>query len=191
MTLKLFEEESIYPEGFSYEPDFLSLDEENELLEYIFSLTINNFIFQGFEAKRKTINFGMDWSFEKRTLSEGKPFPDFFNSLVKKVAQYIEIAPEEFKELLVIEYPVGAVMNWHRDAPPFDKVIGISLLSDCTFRFRPYNKLQQNRKSIISLPVKRKSLYMMQSDSRSEWEHSVTPAKTKRYSITLRTLRNE
>lgn len=189
MTLNLFEDPPIHPHGFSYVPGFLTEEEENTILDYISGMTLHTFIFQGFEAKRRTLNFGYDWSFDKRTLSPGKPIPEFFLPLVEKVAAHTGIAPAEFKELLVIEYPVGAVMNWHRDAPPFDKIIGISLLSDCTFRFRPYDKAGRTRKSVITLPVKRRSLYIMQSESRSDWEHSVTPAKMPRFSITLRTLR--
>src|SRR5688572_6102630 len=189
MTLPLFENPLIHPPGFAYHPEFISAVEEKQILDYISGLTFNTFIFQGFEAKRRIINFGYDWSFEKRVLSPGKQIPEFFHPLISKVAAFTGIPAEAFKELLLIEYPAGAVMNWHRYAPPFEKVIGISLLSDCTFRFRPYNKWQRTKKSVITLPVKRRSLYIMESESRSEWEHSVTPAITPRYSVTLRTLR--
>ena len=35
------------------------------------------------------------------------------------------------------EYPAGAGIGWHRDAPAFDFIVGISLLSECTMKFRP------------------------------------------------------
>lgn len=159
------------------------------MMEFISGLTFKTFIFQGFETKRKILNFGFDRSFDKRILTPGNDIPDFFHPLMEKTAAHLGINYREFKELLLIEYPIGAVMNWHRDAPPFDKIAGISLFSDCSFRFRPYDKIGRTRKSTITLPVRRRSLYLMEQESRSECEHSVTPALTPRYSITLRTLK--
>ena len=84
---------------------------------------------------------------------------------------------------------MGSVINWHRDAPPFDIIAGISLLSDCSFKLRPYDKTKRKRNTIISFPVQRRSLYIMEGVARSEWEHSIAAVKQLRYSITLRTLR--
>jgi alkylated DNA repair dioxygenase AlkB len=187
----LFPVEQVLPPGFSYFPDFISEEEEAALLSDIDKIRLHAFVFQGFEAKRKVASFGFDYSFEKRNLTKGQPIPQEFNFLVNKVSQKMAVAPLEIGELLVIEYPVEAVMNWHRDAPPFDKIAGISLLSDCIFKFRPQEKAKQTRQSVISFTVKRRSLYIMQDDSRNEWQHSVAPAKKVRYSITLRTLRNK
>jgi alkylated DNA repair dioxygenase AlkB len=98
--------------------------------------------------------------------------------------------PNAFAELLVTAYPPGAVINWHRDAPPFDIVVGISLLEDCTFKLRPHNKEKRGKKSVISLLVRRRSLYCLQGEAREDWEHSTAPVKSTRYSITLRTLKS-
>ena len=186
----LFPINTKYPSGFSYLPDFINPSEENELLKVISALELHNFIFQGYEAKRKVAGFGYDYSFDKRTLSRGKPIPVHFEPLIRKVSDHISVRKEDFAEFLITEYPVGAVINWHRDAPPFDLIVGISLQSDCTFRLRPRDKTKQDRSSIVSFPVKRRSLYIMQGSARTEWEHSISPVKTTRYSITLRTLRN-
>lgn len=187
----LFPVDSILPEGFTYIPDFINKEEEIWLCNEIEKLDLHTFIFQGYEAKRKVASYGFDWSFEKRILTKGKKIPASFNFLVNRVADHLSVKGEDIAELLVTEYPIGSVINWHRDAPPFDIIAGISLLSDCKFRLRPYDKKKQERKSIISLPVKRRSFYVMQGDARSEWEHSITPMKEKRYSITLRTLKDK
>jgi alkylated DNA repair dioxygenase AlkB len=177
------------PEGFLYIPDFLTYDEEQKLIDEITNIELHTFIFQGYEAKRKVASFGFDYSFDNRSLTKGNPIPDNFNWLLNKISSTLSIEPNHIAELLITEYPVGSVINWHRDAPPFDVIIGISLLADCQFRLRPQDKLKQNRSSIISFPVLRRSLYVMRGPSRSEWQHSILPAKQKRYSITLRTLR--
>jgi alkylated DNA repair dioxygenase AlkB len=186
----LFPTDPVVPEGFVYFPDFLSMNEEKELLRSISGFELRNMIFQGYEAKRKTANFGLDWSFDHRKLSKGKDIPADFNFIIEKVAKQLSLKAEDFAELLLTEYPPGSVINWHRDAPPFGLIAGISLVSDCIFRLRPYDKSKQGRRSIISFPVKRRSLYVMQGPARSEWEHSISPMKGGRYSITLRTLKD-
>lgn len=185
----LFPIDSLYPAGFNYYPDFLSTTEEDDLIKEITAIELHEFNFQGFTAKRRVASFGYDYSFDKRALSKGKDIPITFHSLITKVSKHTRIPAEEFAELLVTQYPVGSVINWHRDAPPFDVIAGISLLADCTFRLRPQDKLKQNRNAIITVPVKRRSLYVIEGIARSEWQHSISPVKNMRYSITLRTLR--
>src|SRR3954467_6107744 len=121
----LFPEEIGYPEGFAYFPDFITREEEIRLYNEIQQVELHTFIFQGFEAKRKVASFGFDYSFDKRSLAKGEPIPAAFLPLVQKVAPKLNVKDSDIAELLVIEYPLGAVMNWHRDAPPFDKIAGI------------------------------------------------------------------
>jgi alkylated DNA repair dioxygenase AlkB len=179
------------PEGFEYYPDFLSIGEENDLLMKISGFELETFIFQGFPAKRKVASFGFNYSFDSRNLSEGKPVPEEFRPLILKAATIANVLPDDFEELLMTEYPEGSVINWHRDAPPFGIIAGISLLSDCRFRLRPQAKELQNKNAVISLNVKRRSLYIMKGKVRSEWQHSIAPVVERRFSITLRTLRKK
>ena len=116
----LFAYEPRYPPGFIYVPDFLTLAEEFYLCEQVSKIQLDTFIFQGFEAKRKVASFGYDYSFDKRALTKGNEIPESFHPLIEKVSKYLSIAKEDFSELLVTEYPVGSVINWHRDAPLFD-----------------------------------------------------------------------
>ena len=187
-TTELFPIHLPVPRGFRYVLDFLSEAEENRLLYSISKHDLQPLLFQGFEAKRKVITFGYDYSFDRRTLTKGKPIPADFQWLLDKAAMHVQV-DNDFAELLITEYPPDAVINWHRDAPPFDIIVGISLLSECIFRFRPFDKKKQNRKSIISIPLPRRSLYLIQGESREAWQHSILPVRTTRYSITLRTLR--
>lgn len=189
MQHTLFHMSPSVPEGFQYIPDFITPAEEQHLYDEILKIQLHTFTFQGYEAKRNVASFGQDWSFEKQQLSKGAAIPEVFSPLIEKVTQQLLLHKHAFAELLVTEYPIASVINWHRDAPPFDLIAGISLLSDCTFRLRPYDKAKQNRDAIISVPVTRRSLYVMQGAARTEWQHSITAVKQARYSITLRTLR--
>jgi alkylated DNA repair dioxygenase AlkB len=185
----LFDEKPAFPRGFSYFPGFLSSEEENILITAIEKVELHNLNFHGYTAHRKVASFGYDYSFTNRSLTKGKEIPAEFEFLLQKIALFLPVDPTQIAELLVTEYPVGSVINWHRDAPPFDVIIGISLLSDCTFKLRPHEKIKQTRSATVSFPVQRRSLYVMEGPSRSEWQHSIAPVKNKRYSITLRTLK--
>jgi alkylated DNA repair dioxygenase AlkB len=185
----LFPLEQVVPEGFTYMENFVDEEEERNLFQEIAKLTLHSFNFKGFEARRKVASFGYDWNFDKQQLSKGKDIPMMFIPVIEKVAGHLGMKRENFAELLVTEYPVGSVINWHRDAPPFDLIAGISLQSDCTFRMRPQEKLKQTRSATISMAVKRRSLYTMQGPARMDWQHSTKPVTEVRYSITLRTLK--
>ncbi|WP_018612432.1 alpha-ketoglutarate-dependent dioxygenase AlkB [Segetibacter koreensis] len=186
----LFPIEPAYPDGFVYTANFLTEDEEARLYREILKIELNNFNFQGFKANRKVASFGYDYSFENGSLTKGNEIPEEFHFLTEKVSKHLFIKPDEFGELLVTEYPAGTVINWHRDAPPFGVIAGVSLMGECIFRLRPYDKAKQSRASVISLPVQRRSLYVIMGSARNEWQHSITPVKETRYSITLRTLKS-
>ena len=187
----LFAIEPAYPEGFSYVPGFITEDEESKLCEEIQKIELHNFNFQGFKANRKVASFGYDYSFDNGALTKGKDIPEAFDFLIEKVNTHLSLKPGQFAELLITEYPAGSVINWHRDAPPFDIIAGISIMADCTFRLRPQDKAKQGRASVISFPVNRRSLYIIQGPARTDWQHSIAPVKQTRFSITLRTLRNQ
>lgn len=185
----LLQGQSKIPEGFEYTPDFITEQEENDLLKFIYTLNLKTFVFQGFEAKRRVKSFGYDYHFDARSLQKGLQIPEIFMPLIHKVAQHLQIQPTEFKEVLVTEYPPGSVINWHRDAPPFSIIAGISLLSGCRFRLRPLEKENQSRQNILNVPVGRRSLYVLRDQARENWQHSIAPVNQQRYSITLRTLK--
>ncbi|HEX8546557.1 MAG TPA: alpha-ketoglutarate-dependent dioxygenase AlkB [Cytophagaceae bacterium] len=188
MQTQLFSNEPNFPQGFQYFNDFITVKEENDLLDFISKTPLHTFLFQGYEAKRRVESFGYDYNFDKRTISKSRPIPSFFHPLIDRVANLLQFDAQDFVELLITEYPLGSVINWHRDAPPFKLIAGLSLQSDCKFRLRPYDKAEQDRHSIISFTAAQRSLYIMEGASRSEWEHSIAPVKKVRYSITLRTL---
>jgi len=179
----------VYPPGFQWWPNFISPGEEEELLSLVRGIQLKNFEFKGYVANRRIASFGYDYSFTDGRLHKGAPIPPNFSFLIERVARQLDIHPASMVELLVTEYPPGTVINWHCDAPPFDRIAGISLQSDCTFKLRPHDKQKQKRNAIINIVLPRRSLYVMQDEARTLWQHSIAPVKKTRYSITLRTLR--
>lgn len=186
----LFPDYPVTPDGFEYYPDFLNEEEEQRLINTVQGLELYPLIFQGFEAKRKVRSYGYDYHFNTRSISPGLDIPPGLIFLQEKVAAWAGLYAEDLAEVLVTEYPQGSVINWHRDAPPFDVIAGVSLLSDCRFKLRPFDKEKQGKKSVVTLPVSRRSLYIIRGDARTNWEHCTAPVSTTRYSITFRTLIN-
>jgi DNA oxidative demethylase len=94
--------------------------------------------------------------------------------------------PEELVEVLVQRYPVGATIGWHRDAPAFGTVIGVSLGGTSRMRFQ---RGTGERRRVWEVLLEPRSGYVLSGEARRSWQHSIPPTKELRYSITFRTLR--
>ena len=64
-SLDLFGDETL-PDGFRYQPDFLSQEEESFLLRNLKGLPFMEFEFQGFKGKRRVVCTGPQGEFECR-----------------------------------------------------------------------------------------------------------------------------
>jgi alkylated DNA repair dioxygenase AlkB len=94
---------------------------------------------------------------------------------------------EDITQILVAEYRPGTPLGWHRDAPDFEDVMGVSLLGAADLRFRPYPPHQPKKSDIVRLAVAPRSIYILRGAARWDWQHSIAPAQTLRYSLTFRT----
>jgi alkylated DNA repair dioxygenase AlkB len=72
--------------------------------------------------------------------------------------------------------------------PNFESVVGISLAGTAQLRFRPYPPRIGQRKAAFAIELAPRSIYSMQESARWDWQHAVSPTKTLRYSIAMRTL---
>src|SRR5207247_2626796 len=91
---------------------------------------------RGQVARRRTIHFGWTYGYESWRVEPGPPLPYFLLGLRARVAPLASVDAEALAEVLVTHYPTGAGIGWHRDAPAFGVVIGVSLLGTCRFRFQ-------------------------------------------------------
>jgi DNA oxidative demethylase len=173
-------------EGFRYQPGFISREEELALVNAIQSLPFGIVTFRGVEAKRRVVQFGWDYRFETRKATPSDPIPSFLLPIQARAAVLADIEAERLEEVLVTEYQPGAAIGWHRDAPPFGIIIGISLLSSCKMRLKP---MEGGRGDTLAIELEPRSVYVFSGAARSDWQHSIPPAKELRYSITFRTLR--
>ena len=174
------------PDGFTYRPDFLSEPEEQVLVQEISRLDFGEVRMHGVIAKRRVAHFGWNYGYESWRITPGPPMPDFLLEARHRSAELIQAAPEDLAEVLVTEYPEGAGIGWHRDAPMFGTVAGISLHSACRFRLR---RGEAGSRQARELELQPRSAYVLSGPARSEWQHSIPPTPHLRYSITFRTLK--
>ena len=182
----LFEFEQQLPDGLMYRPDFISVDEETALLATIASLPLKEAQYRQYTARRRVTGFGSRYDYISNELVAAPPMPAFLAPLTGRVAEWLDIPQSRFVHALVTEYQKGTPIGWHRDAPHFETVVGISLAGSCPMRFRPCSA--KSSKDMIVLDLEPRSAYVMRDPVRWEWHHSIPPARELRYSITFRTL---
>ena len=185
---RLFEHD--LPPGLHYRDEFITEAEERELLDAIADIAFSEFEMRGVVARRRVAFFGQ--SYDRMTAG---PLPSFLLPLRASAAQWASVEVKAFAMALINEYRPGSPIGWHRDAPQYDIVAGISLLSPCRMKFRPYRspaatEPQSGRRSAThELVLARRSAYLMTRESRSAYEHHIPPVAELRYSVTFRTLR--
>jgi alkylated DNA repair dioxygenase AlkB len=177
------------PAGMTYVEEFLSVDEERELLAVISTLPLQQAQYRQYTARRRTLHFGFAYDFTHQRATPAPPIPKLLDPLRARAARFADLAPEDFVQALIAEYQPGAPLGWHRDVPDFEVIVGVSLGSAARLRFRPYPWTPARRKDIFALELAPRSAYVLRAEARWGWQHSVPPVKTLRYSITLRTAR--
>jgi alkylated DNA repair dioxygenase AlkB len=182
------------PDGFLYQHDFITPGEEASLVEDVRRLAFATFELRGVVARRRVAFFGRSYD---AGAAATRPMPAFLMPLRDKLAVWTGVDGAAFTMALINEYPPGAPIGWHRDAPQYDIVGGVSLLSSCRMKFRPYVRPRSQpaapvrpRTATHEIALERRSAYLMTGESRHAYEHHIPAVATLRYSITFRTARS-
>jgi alkylated DNA repair dioxygenase AlkB len=157
------------PNGLVYRADFLTFDEEGQLLELLDSLEFEPIVMRGVTARRTGLRYKDE-------------FPDWLVPLRDRAAGLAGLERDALVQGLVQRYPPGAPIGWHRDYATYDVVVGISLGADARMRFRRGDEQAE-------VLLERRSAYVLAGEVRWEWEHHVPPVKELRYSVTFRSVR--
>ena len=182
--------ETPLPEGFTYEAEFLTREEEAALLAMIARLPLENSQYKEYTARRRTVSYGSEYDFSANALESAPPIPDFLWPLREKVARWAGLPAQKFVHGLVSEYQAGTPLGWHRDVPNFEVITGVSLGGWARMRLRPYRPQGPNRREdVIALDLAPRSAYLIRDAARWQWQHSIAPTKELRHSITFRTAR--
>jgi alkylated DNA repair dioxygenase AlkB len=185
MTTDLFGNTAPPIPGLRVKPDVINAHEETDLIAGIEQLELPYFQFQAWESRRRTRSFGWLYDFRNSGFGPTEPIPDFLRPLKALAAEFAGVPDEDVVQVSLIKYEVGAGIGWHKDRPELDAVIGISLGSETTMRFRRRKGTGFERASVVLPP---RSIYLLDDEVRYEWEHSIAPVTTQRWSITFRGL---
>lgn len=176
--------------GLQYQPDFLSVEEEAQLLEVVQTLPLHPAKYKEYLARRQVVSFGGSYDFGTNTLRPGMALDERLVPLRDRVAAWLGVGRAQLVQVLVAEYAPGTPLGWHRDVPDFEAIVGVSLGNEAVLRFRPYPPAEAAKRQVVQLDVAPRSIYKMEGAARWAWQHCVPPVKAHRWSITFRTLRD-
>src|SRR5437763_14636683 len=141
---------------------------------------------RGQVAKRTARHYGVGYSYEERTPVPGEPLPDWLMPLRERSASLADLVPEALAEALVQRYPPGATIGWHRDAPAFGTVVGVSLASPCRMRFRSGRGAER---VVFGGDLEPRSAYAASGPARWRWRRAIPPTPATRSPVTVRSPR--
>lgn len=174
--------------GLKYRDDLIDEAEEQALIDRLLAADLSPFRFHGWLGNRKTRSFGWRYDFEDASFAPTEPIPDWLQPLREKAAAFAGLQAEDFVHVLLARYDPGAGIGWHRDRDVFEQVVGISLSTPATLRFRQRTPSGFRRAKVEIRP---RSAYLLSRESRWDWEHRIAPGEALRFSITLRALSNK
>jgi len=171
--------------GLEYREEFISEGEERALLDRLMPLELAPFRFHGWLGNRRTQSFGWRYDFDDASFTPTEPLPNWLLPLRARAAELARVTPDVFVQALIARYDPGAGIGWHRDRDVFENVVGVSLNTPATLRFRQRAPTGFRR---ATLEVAPRSAYLLSGEVRHGWEHSIAPGDQLRFSITFRTL---
>ena len=175
------------PEGFDYRLEFVTPLQELELIEFAASLDLHPVVLHDQPSKRLVRHFGYGYHYGSRQVREGEPLPPELEQVRRRAEEFAGLEDDSFVEALVTFYPVGAGIDWHRDAPPFgDRIVGVSLGAPSRMQLR---RGEAAVRRVFEQTLEPRSAYLLSGAARSAWQHHIPPTKGDRYSLTFRTLR--
>ena len=171
--------------GLDYRADFIGEAEERALIAQLEALDVAPFRFHGWLGNRKTRSFGWRYDFDDASFTPTEAIPTWLQPLRDTAAAFAGVEPAEIHHALVARYDPGAGIGWHKDRDVFERVVGVSLHTPATLRFRQRTHAGFRR---ADLEVEPRSAYLLSGESRWAWEHRIVPGDRLRFSITFRTL---
>jgi len=175
------------PEGLIYVPGFLTAAGERDVLAVLATVELHPYVLHDTPSRRLVRSFGLALVAGAYDAGPAAPIPAELDWLRERCAGLMGRESGELADLLVTRYPPGAGIGWHRDAPQFGEVSGISLLTACRMRFR---RGRPRAWETAELTLEPRSAYVLSGPARTQWQHHIPAVTEERWSMTFRTLRH-
>ena len=164
--------------GLRYEQAVIGELEERGLIERLDGLDLAPFRFHGFIGNRRTRSFGWHYDFEDASFTPAEPIPDWLQPLRERAAAFAGLSPQDFVQVLLARYDPGAGIGWHRDRDVFEQVVGFSLNTPATLRFRQRTASGFRR---ANLDVAPRSAYLLSGEALSSVKPQIRHALETNY----------
>ena len=174
------------PDGFAYRPDLITPEEEQALAARFQNLPFSPYEFRGYLGRAPPWSFGWRYAADGKAIETVQAIPDFLLGVRAAAAAFAGLEPDDLAQAMVIDYPPGAPIGWHRDRLAFGEVVGVSLLAPAPLRLRL--ERPDGGWDRVTQVLEPRSAYLLSGPARHRWQHSIPPLETQRYSITFRTL---
>ena len=141
--------------GLSYCEDVIGSAEEQSLIDHLAAADLSPFRFHGWLGNRKTQSFGWRYDFDDASFSPAEPIPEWLTPVRETAARFAGVESDDFVHVLLARYDPDAGIGWHRDRDVFEQVVGISLATAATLRFRRRKPGGFDRVSLLDSGVRR------------------------------------
>lgn len=158
-----------------FEPALISSAEEARLLEGISTLEFHEATHREWTARRRVVVY-----------ANARSIAPLLLPLRDRLASWCGIQPGDFSQVLINEYQPGVPLGWHRDAPDYELIAGVSLAGAARMRLRP-NTGQRAGRALCHVDLPPRSAYILRDAVRWQWQHAISPVSALRYSLTFRT----
>ena len=175
------------PEGLHYVPDVVTPIQEAALLVQFAGLSPQPIAIRGRLTRRRVHPFGWAYHPTNKQVTQVAPMPDSLVALCHTCCECCAM-DNAFQQATVTQYPPGAGIGAHIDAPLYgDTILVLSLAIPAHMRFR----LRQSGVH-LDLVLAPRSLLLLRGPSRWEWSHEIvaTSVKQTRWSVTFRSVQS-
>ena len=168
------EADSIEISGLTYVPEYISFEEQNQLIHAIDQQEWS------MKLKRRVQHYGYRYDYKNGSLASANylgALPDWAEHIANRLFND-KLTEKAFDQLIINEYQPGQGIISHVDCVPCfgNTIISLSLGSPCVMDFT-HSQTQQK----ISLLLSPGSLVVMHREARYLWQHGIAPRKKDKY----------
>jgi alkylated DNA repair dioxygenase AlkB len=155
-------------EGLKYVPNFISEEEEKQLID-----VINSQEWLG-DLKRRVQHYGWKYDYRARSLNYNMylgPLPEWIQLLAKRLIEK-QLMNELPDQVIINEYKPGQGIANHVDCEPCfgDTIVSLSLATPCIMNF-----INLDSKEKVDAWLEPRSVVSINGNARYCWSHGITP----------------